>query len=491
MMPTTGTITGDTKSSRVSAPAQPVALPDPSHTAIASAQPAASRNFASSTRDVAFALQLTWQPTGSRAAMPVPQRSGSNAVPATAPNPANEVERPVPVFAQRANPSLDTRPSPPDASPVFSESGEGTNLGGAGNGHFDAATGIRPQNRDMDAGSPVQHGAPATDQLSLTDSISSTSPSLVSSVSSPIQGEKTLSQAVNKGPGQIWDFASPRPTDTSEKMLPSDFQSPTIPSDSKAPAPGQSPKTESGARMAATQSAATSAVRQESSQHNSGNQAGGNSNNSDLEDKTERIQVPEKPALGQSGHDHAAGSGEGVLFGRPVEPSTAPQVGTKSEPHDPTPALSSSQPHELANTVQPHAIREISLRLEGSASDRVDVQIAQRAGKLQVAVRTPDQDLSKSLQSNLGELIGRLEQKGFRTEAWTPATAAHGIASVKESWNSGTGQNPSGDPGSSGGGQDRQPSQQQSNQRQQGRWKAQLEETLSTPNALSYEEEQS
>jgi hypothetical protein len=57
----------------------------------------------------------------------------------------------------------------------------------------------------------------------------------------------------------------------------------------------------------------------------------------------------------------------------------------------------------------------------GSEAGGVDLRIQEKAGKVQVSVRTPDAELSSSLQSNLGDLVDRLERKGFDTEAWAPS----------------------------------------------------------------------
>ena len=78
---------------------------------------------------------------------------------------------------------------------------------------------------------------------------------------------------------------------------------------------------------------------------------------------------------------------------------------------------------EINQTPRPQPAREIALRLSSGESGGVDVRITERGGKVQVAVRTSDADLSRSLQSGLGELVGRLEKKGYSTETWTPQNA--------------------------------------------------------------------
>ena len=75
---------------------------------------------------------------------------------------------------------------------------------------------------------------------------------------------------------------------------------------------------------------------------------------------------------------------------------------------------------EISSGLQAPSTREISLRVSDADAAKVDVRLTERAGKVHVAVRTDDRELSKSLQSDLGELVGRLERKGYNTETWTP-----------------------------------------------------------------------
>lgn len=126
-------------------------------------------------------------------------------------------------------------------------------------------------------------------------------------------------------------------------------------------------------------------------------------------------------------------------------------------------------------------LREITFHLSTDAS-RVDVQLAERAGKIQVAVRTADPDLTNSLQSNLGDLVGRLENQGFKTDSWIPATAQHGAEAGTTTPKEPSGFADSqgrGDQSAGGGQHSQQRSQQESDQRQQGRWKSQFDAVVS------------
>jgi hypothetical protein len=73
------------------------------------------------------------------------------------------------------------------------------------------------------------------------------------------------------------------------------------------------------------------------------------------------------------------------------------------------------------------AAREIQLELR-DADARVNVRLVERAGSVQVDVRTPDSHLAASLRDDLPALTARLEQTGLRAETWHDAPAAARIA---------------------------------------------------------------
>ncbi len=157
---------------------------------------------------------------------------------------------------------------------------------------------------------------------------------------------------------------------------------------------------------------------------------------------------------------------------RAAEPQA---IHSTSNPHDSTKV--SSEP-EINPTLQPQPARQISLKLTGPDSTKVDLLLTERAGKMQIAVRTGDHALAKSMQTDLTELVGRLEDKGFKAEAWIPTSGRHveaGAAPQASSENSRQNHQEH----SGGFGQQQRQGQNHSNQRQQARWKAQLEETSS------------
>ena len=122
-------------------------------------------------------------------------------------------------------------------------------------------------------------------------------------------------------------------------------------------------------------------------------------------------------------------------------------------------------------------MREISLKLHDN-SGQVNIQFAERAGHVQVAVRTPNQELTKSLQTNLGDLVGRLEEKGFKTETWVPAAGPHAPGALAGGNNLGNRQDQPGHSGSWTGGEQGRQDQQESGRRQQPRWMNEFEQML-------------
>jgi hypothetical protein len=152
---------------------------------------------------------------------------------------------------------------------------------------------------------------------------------------------------------------------------------------------------------------------------------------------------------------------------------------TERSAADPTQTTKVATEPEINTAARPQPARQISLKLTGADSAKVDVELTNKAGKVQVAVRTSDQELAKSLQTDLGDLVGRLENKGFKTEAWVPTASRHSSAAVVEQSSSANSQGDSRHSGSGSGQQQGRQGQNGSNQRQQARWKAHLEETLS------------
>ncbi|MEP6539086.1 MAG: hypothetical protein ABJF23_27365 [Bryobacteraceae bacterium] len=82
-------------------------------------------------------------------------------------------------------------------------------------------------------------------------------------------------------------------------------------------------------------------------------------------------------------------------------------------------------------TIRSEPAREISIRIPSSGGNsNVEVQIVERDGKVQVSVRGSDNQLNSALRSDLAELVHTLDQKGYKTETWTPSET-YPISSAK------------------------------------------------------------
>lgn len=148
----------------------------------------------------------------------------------------------------------------------------------------------------------------------------------------------------------------------------------------------------------------------------------------------------------------------------PADPTRSPATEV-----DPQPAT-----QNIASTQSTH---RISFQLANANKNNVNVVFVEKGGKVEVAVRTPDADLARSLQSNLGDLVARLGESGLKSQVYLPANAHHFTAANPEFLSTGKNQgDPSSRNGSAGG---QQQEHNGSNKRQQPRWRAQLEEMLS------------
>jgi hypothetical protein len=156
-------------------------------------------------------------------------------------------------------------------------------------------------------------------------------------------------------------------------------------------------------------------------------------------DQTAAIHAPEaselkkaKPAQTEAGtgkdSNQASTADRRSPASAPAASPTLSRTETMGPRQDERPLETSAQEtHESKRVASPPeqtpapATREISFRLAGPESSAVDVKLIDRAGKVHVAVRSADGELAHTLRGDLPELIGRLEQRGFSAETWTPA----------------------------------------------------------------------
>jgi hypothetical protein len=134
----------------------------------------------------------------------------------------------------------------------------------------------------------------------------------------------------------------------------------------------------------------------------------------------------------------------------PIEraPQTAAEVLRASEP---------AAPPESAPP--PASAQGIAVRIAMPDTPSVDVHVMERAGQVQVSVRTPDTGLQSSLRQDLGTLVNALERSGFHTETFTPHDGVAPASSPMNLQNNSRQQDPGGSSGS--GSHDGRPGSQQ------------------------------
>ena len=169
-------------------------------------------------------------------------------------------------------------------------------------------------------------------------------------------------------------------------------------------------------------------------------------------------------------------------------PAHIQQTSTKSEPAPEVKGSAPMQETELQAkpTIRSEPAREISIRIPSPDNGNVDVQIVERDGKVQVTVRGSDTQLNSALRSELTDLVHTLDQKGYKTETWTPSET-HPLTSASapevqtpgrressQEW-SGNQPNDGGNGGNQGGNQ-----QQRRQQQERPDWLIELERRLET-----------
>ena len=144
-----------------------------------------------------------------------------------------------------------------------------------------------------------------------------------------------------------------------------------------------------------------------------------------------------------------------------------------------------SEPQAVTETtpVQTGSVQDMTLRIARPEAPAVDLHVTQRAGEIQVSVRTPDPALQASLRQDLNTLTSSLERAGYRTDTVIPRTemsspmdmrderqsqpGTAGRGGSMDSQGGGSGEN-------EGRGGERQPQQNPQNQRTR-RWLDELE----------------
>ena len=123
------------------------------------------------------------------------------------------------------------------------------------------------------------------------------------------------------------------------------------------------------------------------------------------------------------------------------------------------------------------SLKDLSIQVGQTQSDRVQLRVVERSGELQVAVRAANPDLAQGLRQGLSDLADRLEQNGFRAETWRPGATVSSVQGTAETRHTGPEFHNDSSQSQSGGSQQ---GRQQNNQQQSNRprWVQELEGSL-------------
>jgi hypothetical protein len=148
-----------------------------------------------------------------------------------------------------------------------------------------------------------------------------------------------------------------------------------------------------------------------------------------------------------------------------------------SQSSDPT--ARTAEPPSVSETTPPQGpIKEISMRIEAAEGQKVDVRIVQRAGDLQIAVKSADDVTTQGLRHGLSDLANRLNETGYHAETWRPGQQAAPESSTTSSENPSHQSQSDGSQSNSGGPQqDRD--QRHNNPSNRPHWIEELESNLS------------
>ncbi|MCS6953077.1 MAG: hypothetical protein RMK57_12110 [Bryobacterales bacterium] len=133
---------------------------------------------------------------------------------------------------------------------------------------------------------------------------------------------------------------------------------------------------------------------------------------------TELIALRE-PAVGRLDPRAAAraeselGRGAPQVYPMPIE---TPLARRTDEPIPGAPRPPAWSPAPEPEPASERELRQITLRLDGTRGERVQLHVHDRAGEIRVAVSARDPALAASLREGAAQLVHRLEASGFRAE---------------------------------------------------------------------------
>lgn len=101
----------------------------------------------------------------------------------------------------------------------------------------------------------------------------------------------------------------------------------------------------------------------------------------------------------------------------PAAPAPTDTSASAPQPTAHTHAIANSEPAARTGTAN-----DLTFSVSGKDQQKVEVRVMDRAGEVRVSVRTPNEELANTLRTDLGSLTGKLNQSGFATEAFAPAS---------------------------------------------------------------------
>lgn len=171
------------------------------------------------------------------------------------------------------------------------------------------------------------------------------------------------------------------------------------------------------------------------------------------------------------------------------DPSTVPMIGAAASARNEAFGLPAAeqesapapiaQLHTSETTDQPKPLNSISLQVGEAGAQKVLVRVVQEPGEVRLAVRTSDPELARGLQQGLTELVGKLQESGYRAEAWKPVQTAAQTPPAAESQSSPSNSR-HGDGQAQPGGSNHNNGERNHPQSNRPRWVEELETSLSS-----------
>jgi len=156
-----------------------------------------------------------------------------------------------------------------------------------------------------------------------------------------------------------------------------------------------------------------------------------------------------------------------------VASPSVPEAHTATPQHTISAELAQLSETPEAKPLQP--LKQLSIQMGQEPQQRVELRVVERAGELQVAVRTANPEVAQGLRQGISDLVGQLEQSGYHADAWRPGAAAGATQMAAEKPQTQAGPQNNNSQSQSGSQQDRQQGNQNPSRRPQ--WVEELETT--------------